>query len=110
MQIGRKFTTGVHIITAINYFKDMDRVNSEFIAGSFHFVSCLAFLLLFPYNDCIDKSLILRIASQRSCSRVSPPGSVVAKRMPLACSNLQPLGIRSFCADGFACSDINSAK
>ena len=34
MQIGSKFTIGVHIITAINYFKDMDRVNSEFLAGS----------------------------------------------------------------------------
>ena len=30
MQIGSKFTIGVHIITAIDYFKDMDRVNSEF--------------------------------------------------------------------------------
>jgi len=34
MQIGSKFTIGVHIITAINYFRDMDRVNSEFLAGS----------------------------------------------------------------------------
>ena len=34
MQIGSKFTIGVHIITAINIFKDMDRVNSEFLAGS----------------------------------------------------------------------------
>lgn len=34
MQIGSKFTIGVHIITAIDYFKEMDRVNSEFIAGS----------------------------------------------------------------------------
>ena len=34
MQIGSKFTIGVHIITAIDYFKDMDRVNSEFLAGS----------------------------------------------------------------------------
>ena len=33
-QIGSKFTIGVHIITAIDYFKDMDRVNSEFLAGS----------------------------------------------------------------------------
>ena len=32
MQIGSKFTIGVHIITAIDYFKDMDRVNSEFLA------------------------------------------------------------------------------
>ena len=34
MQIGSKFTIGVHIITAIYYFKDVDRVNSEFLAGS----------------------------------------------------------------------------
>lgn len=34
MQIGSKFTIGVHIITAIEYFKEMDRVNSEFLAGS----------------------------------------------------------------------------
>ena len=34
MQIGSKFTIGVHIITAIDYFKDMDRVTSEFLAGS----------------------------------------------------------------------------
>ena len=34
MQIGSKFTIGVHIITAIDYFQDMDRVNSEFLAGS----------------------------------------------------------------------------
>ena len=34
MQIGSKFTIGVHIITAIDYFSDMDRVNSEFLAGS----------------------------------------------------------------------------
>ena len=34
MQIGSKFTIGVHIITAIDYFKDRDRVNSEFLAGS----------------------------------------------------------------------------
>ena len=34
MQIGSKFTIGGHIITAIDYFKDMDRVNSEFLAGS----------------------------------------------------------------------------
>ena len=34
MQIGSKFTIGVHIITAIDYFKDMDRVNSELLAGS----------------------------------------------------------------------------
>ena len=34
MQIGSKFTIGVHIITAIAYFKEMDRVNSEFLAGS----------------------------------------------------------------------------
>ena len=34
MQIGSRFTIGVHIITAIDYFKDMERVNSEFLAGS----------------------------------------------------------------------------
>ena len=34
MQIGSKFTIGIHIITALDYFKDMDRVNSEFLAGS----------------------------------------------------------------------------
>ena len=34
MQIGSKFTIGVHIIIAIDYFKDMDRVNSAFLAGS----------------------------------------------------------------------------
>ena len=34
MQIGSRFTIGVHIITAIDYFKDMDRVSSEFLAGS----------------------------------------------------------------------------
>ncbi len=34
MQIGSRFTIGVHVITAIDYFKDMDRVNSEFLAGS----------------------------------------------------------------------------
>ncbi|MBQ9257324.1 MAG: Rrf2 family transcriptional regulator [Acidaminococcaceae bacterium] len=34
MQIGSRFTIGVHIITAIDFFKDMERVNSEFLAGS----------------------------------------------------------------------------
>ena len=34
MQIGSRFTIGVHIITALDYFKDLDRVNSEFLAGS----------------------------------------------------------------------------
>ena len=34
MQIGSKFTIGVHIITAIDYFQEMERVNSEFLAGS----------------------------------------------------------------------------
>jgi len=34
MQIGSRFTIAVHILTAIDYFKDMDRVNSEFLAGS----------------------------------------------------------------------------
>ena len=34
MQIGSRFTIGVHIITALDYFKEMERVNSEFLAGS----------------------------------------------------------------------------
>ena len=34
MQIGSKFTIGIHIITALDYFKEIDRVNSEFLAGS----------------------------------------------------------------------------
>ena len=34
MQIGSKFTIGAHIITAIDFFKGMGRVNSEFLAGS----------------------------------------------------------------------------
>ena len=34
MQITSRFTIAVHIITAIDYFKEMDRVNSEFLAGS----------------------------------------------------------------------------
>ena len=34
MQIGSKFTIGVHLIAAIEYFKDTDRVTSEFLAGS----------------------------------------------------------------------------
>ena len=34
MQIGSKFTIGVHIIIAIDYFKELDRVNSAFLAGS----------------------------------------------------------------------------
>ena len=34
MQITSRFTIAVHIITAIDYFKDTDRVNSEFLAGS----------------------------------------------------------------------------
>lgn len=34
MQIGSKFTIGVHILIAIDYFKGADRVNSEFLAGS----------------------------------------------------------------------------
>ncbi|MBQ3428322.1 MAG: Rrf2 family transcriptional regulator [Mogibacterium sp.] len=34
MQITSRFTIAVHVITAIEYFKDMDRVNSEFLAGS----------------------------------------------------------------------------
>ena len=34
MQITSRFTIAVHIITAIDYFKEMDRVNSDFLAGS----------------------------------------------------------------------------
>ncbi len=34
MQITSRFTIAVHLITAIDYFRDMDRVNSEFLAGS----------------------------------------------------------------------------
>ncbi|MBR4401821.1 MAG: Rrf2 family transcriptional regulator [Synergistes sp.] len=34
MQITSRFTIAVHIITAIDYFKGMYRVNSEFLAGS----------------------------------------------------------------------------
>ncbi len=34
MQIGSRFTIGVHIITAIDFFRDRDRVNSDFLAGS----------------------------------------------------------------------------
>lgn len=34
MQIGSKFTIAIHIITALDYFKDMDRVSSDFLAGS----------------------------------------------------------------------------
>ena len=34
MQISSRFTIAVHILVAIDYFKDMDRVNSEFLAGS----------------------------------------------------------------------------
>ena len=34
MQITSRFTIAVHIITAIDYFKEMDRVNSVFLAGS----------------------------------------------------------------------------
>ena len=34
MQITTKFTIAVHIITAIDYFRDMDRVSSDFLAGS----------------------------------------------------------------------------
>ena len=34
MQITSRFTIGVHIITALDYFKDTDRVNSDFLAGS----------------------------------------------------------------------------
>ena len=34
MQIGSRFTIGVHIITAIDYFSDTGRVSSDFLAGS----------------------------------------------------------------------------
>ena len=34
MQITSRFTIAVHILTAIDYFKDMDRANSDFLAGS----------------------------------------------------------------------------
>lgn len=34
MQITSRFTIAVHILTAIDYFKDMERVNSDFLAGS----------------------------------------------------------------------------
>ena len=34
MQIGSRFTIAVHVVTAIEYFKDEGRVTSEFLAGS----------------------------------------------------------------------------
>ena len=34
MQITSRFTIAIHILVAIDYFKDMNRVNSEFLAGS----------------------------------------------------------------------------
>ena len=34
MQITSKFTIAVHIITAIDYFKDSEKVTSNFLAGS----------------------------------------------------------------------------
>ena len=34
MQITSRFTIAVHIITALDYFKNRDRVNSDFLAGS----------------------------------------------------------------------------
>ncbi len=34
MQITSRFTIAVHILVAIDYFRDMDRVNSAFLAGS----------------------------------------------------------------------------
>ncbi|MBQ7670115.1 MAG: Rrf2 family transcriptional regulator [Clostridia bacterium] len=34
MQISSKFTIAVHIITAIDYFKDSEKVTSGFLAGS----------------------------------------------------------------------------
>lgn len=34
MQIGSRFTIAVHIITAMDYFRDMGRLSSDFLAGS----------------------------------------------------------------------------
>ena len=34
MQITSRFTTAIHILTCLDYFKEQDRVNSEFLAGS----------------------------------------------------------------------------
>ena len=34
MQITSKFTIAVHVITAIDYFKDYEKVTSSFLAGS----------------------------------------------------------------------------
>ena len=34
MQITNKFTIAVHVITAIDYFKDHEKVTSNFLAGS----------------------------------------------------------------------------
>lgn len=34
MQITSRFTIAVHIITAIDYFKDTEKVTSNFLAGS----------------------------------------------------------------------------
>ena len=34
MQITSKFTIAVHVITAIDYFKDREKVTSNFLAGS----------------------------------------------------------------------------
>ena len=34
MQITSRFTIAVHIITAIDYFKDSEKVTSNFLAGS----------------------------------------------------------------------------
>ena len=34
MQITSRFTIAVHILTANDYFRDLDRVNSDFLAGS----------------------------------------------------------------------------
>ena len=34
MQISSRLTIAVHVLTAIEYFRDRDRVNSEFLAGS----------------------------------------------------------------------------
>ena len=34
MQITSRFTIAIHVLVAIEYFKDMDRINSDFLAGS----------------------------------------------------------------------------
>ena len=34
MQITSRFTTAIHILTCLDYFKEKNRVNSEFLSGS----------------------------------------------------------------------------